>query len=227
VIELSPHDIDLGERAGRDPGDLCPLMDSLETEGMAHPVTVTPGYRLVTGRRRLEACRKLGRAVPAEVITTIAGALEHLARENADGRCAKPMTVNGSQYIRARGIFTAARGYKETFGKRRPVSDRTRQQARAALEDMTSPEMIVAAYRRFRTEPLDLRDRQPSAPRRNRAIESAVAALTGLTDGLRGAMPVVPGISDKDATRWDNDITAAMKILRTFRNQLRETAHER
>lgn len=269
MIELNPRDIDLGERAGRDPGDLTDLMESLDSAGMAHPVTVSPGYRLVTGRRRLEACRKLGCPVPAEVITTVAEALEHLVRENADGRCAKPMSLietlgldaamrelqwwprqppghgdggsnegrhngdlavalgfNAGQYRCAREIFAAARGYREAFGRRHPVDGQVRQHAAAALPSMTSPPAIAAAYRRFKTGVPDLgsRSRRRSAAdgRHERAIESAVAALTGLAAGFASAMPLDPDAVAGNAARWDTEVTKAIRALVAFRKQIRE-----
>jgi hypothetical protein len=272
VIDLSPRDIDLGERAGRDPGDLTPLMESLEADGMTHPVTVTPGYRLVTGRRRLEASRKLGFKVRAEIISTVAEALEYLVRENDDGRCVKPMSIietleldaairelswwpkqphgcggsggtsgdgrhardlaaalgfNTQQYFHAREVFSAARGYRDALGKRHPVDDETRRRAAAALPAMTSPQAIVAAYHRFKTGTPSLRDRRgPVGRQQKHAIESAVAALTGLAAGFRGAMPVGPGIPAETAGHWDADITAAIRTLSSFRKQLREQAND-
>jgi ParB-like nuclease family protein len=269
VIELNPRDIDLGERAGRDPGDLTDLMESLESAGMAHLVTVTPGYRLVTGRRRLEACRKLGHPVPAEVITTVAEALEHLVRENADGRCVKPVSLietmeldaairelqwwpkrppghglpaggdshtgeiaavlglNGQQYRRAREVFMAAHGYRDAFGKRYPVDDETRRRAESALPGMTSLRAITGAHHRFKTGTPSLRDPRAPIPRQQeRAIESAIAALTGLTAGFRSAVPAGPGIPAETAAQWDADITTAMDTLRSFRRQLRKQEHD-
>lgn len=56
---------DLGDRDG----SLGRLMESIKHGGLIHPLTLTADLRLISGRRRLEACKRLGyEAVPAYMI---------------------------------------------------------------------------------------------------------------------------------------------------------------
>lgn len=51
-------------------GNLHPLMDSIKTIGLLHPIVVNRDHLLIAGERRLEACRGLGwKEVPATIVT--------------------------------------------------------------------------------------------------------------------------------------------------------------
>lgn len=92
--EMDIGSIDLGERAGRNLGDLGPLMASIAAEGLHYPITAGPTGRLILGRRRLEACRRLGwRRIPAETITTVQEALDRIRRDAQNVQCVHPLTV--------------------------------------------------------------------------------------------------------------------------------------
>ena len=41
-------------------GNLLPLMDSIKTLGLLHPVIVNKDHSLIAGERRLESCKRLG-----------------------------------------------------------------------------------------------------------------------------------------------------------------------
>jgi ParB-like nuclease family protein len=92
--EVAIRLIRLGRREHRALGDIVPLADSIRDAGLRHPVTVSPRYGLITGRRRLAACQHLGwKEVPYEVLGTVAQALAVFLREDGDPRQALTMTV--------------------------------------------------------------------------------------------------------------------------------------
>lgn len=59
-MKLSINKIHVGERIRRDSGELSELMESIRTVGLIHPVLVNEKNELISGFRRLEACRRLG-----------------------------------------------------------------------------------------------------------------------------------------------------------------------
>lgn len=87
------HEINVGDRARTDLGDLTDLMASIEELGLLQPVVVTEDHELIAGGRRLEACRKLGmtevEVTIAERITDAAGLL---TAERDENTCRKDMT---------------------------------------------------------------------------------------------------------------------------------------
>ncbi len=58
TVEISK--IRTRNRIRQEEGDLSELMDSMRRLGLLNPITVTDGYSLVAGQRRLEAARRLG-----------------------------------------------------------------------------------------------------------------------------------------------------------------------
>ena len=59
-LDRAIDSIVVGIRHRKDPGDLNPLMESIERIGLLQPITITPEGVLVCGWRRLEAVRRLG-----------------------------------------------------------------------------------------------------------------------------------------------------------------------
>lgn len=59
-MKLSIDQIHAGERIRRESGELSELMESIRTVGLIHPVLVNEKNELISGFRRLEACRRLG-----------------------------------------------------------------------------------------------------------------------------------------------------------------------
>jgi ParB-like chromosome segregation protein Spo0J len=91
--------IRLRYRENRSLGDIRPLASSIRDEGLLHPVTISPVYALITGKRRLAAYGWLGRpAISYRMIGTVAEALDVLAAED-DGRQALPMTIAEAIYL--------------------------------------------------------------------------------------------------------------------------------
>lgn len=66
-VEIAKLVIAPGRRPVR---DVEALADSIQRIGLLNPITVTPELRLVTGRNRVEAFKRLGRSrIPANVVT--------------------------------------------------------------------------------------------------------------------------------------------------------------
>jgi hypothetical protein len=83
-----------GRLAHRALGDIGPLADSIRDAGLRRPVTISPGYGLIAGRRRLAAGEHLGwEEIPYRVIGTVPEALAVFTEEDADARQSLPMTI--------------------------------------------------------------------------------------------------------------------------------------
>lgn len=53
-------EIIVGDWSREEIGDIGSLVRSIEKVGLMHPVVVTPDKKLIAGRRRLEAVKRLG-----------------------------------------------------------------------------------------------------------------------------------------------------------------------
>lgn len=93
-LERSLDSIQIGKRHRTDLGDLDPLMESIEREGLLQPITLTPDGALVCGRRRLEALRRLGRRTTnVWVRSGITDRLSQLLAEQNDNALHKPLSL--------------------------------------------------------------------------------------------------------------------------------------
>lgn len=69
VARMALDAIRIGRRHRRNLGDIDTLVASIRDLGLLHPPAVTLDGRLIAGRRRLEAVRRLGwREVPVNVV---------------------------------------------------------------------------------------------------------------------------------------------------------------
>ena len=59
-MKLKIEDVKVGERIRQEMGDLTSLKDSILEVGLLNPIIVNEEYELLSGLRRLEACRELG-----------------------------------------------------------------------------------------------------------------------------------------------------------------------
>lgn len=91
-LDRTLDSIKVGSRHRKDPGDLRPLMQSIEELGLLQPITVTPDGVLICGWRRLEAIRRLGRrTVSVWVRSGISDRLHLLMAEQDDNALHKPL----------------------------------------------------------------------------------------------------------------------------------------
>ena len=70
-MKLDIEDIKTGSRIREEIGDITQLMQSIQEVGLISPIIVNEEYELLSGFRRLEACRQLGwTEIEAKVIET-------------------------------------------------------------------------------------------------------------------------------------------------------------
>ena len=91
-LDRALDSITVGLRHRKDPGDLRPLMESIERLGLLQPTTITPEGVLVCGWRRLEAVRRLGwRTMKVWVRSGISDRLSLLLAEQDENQLHKPL----------------------------------------------------------------------------------------------------------------------------------------
>ncbi|MET0860343.1 MAG: ParB N-terminal domain-containing protein [Microbacterium sp.] len=92
-LERSIDSIRIGSRHRTDLGDIDALADSIQSQGMLQPITVTPEGILVCGARRLAALRHLGvRKVNVWVRSGLSDRLTQLLAERDDNALHKSLT---------------------------------------------------------------------------------------------------------------------------------------
>ena len=70
-MNISINDIKISNRIRQNLGELDILAESIEKMGLIHPVIISEKYELLSGHRRLEACKTLGRETIEVKIVTI------------------------------------------------------------------------------------------------------------------------------------------------------------
>lgn len=99
-LERSLDSIIVGVRHRTDLGDLDPLMESIEQEGVLQPITLTPDGVLVCGLRRLEALRRLGkRTTNVWVRSGLTDRLSQLLAEQSENALHKPLSVSEAEAL--------------------------------------------------------------------------------------------------------------------------------
>ena len=74
--------IKIGERIRSDSGDLESLVNSIQTVGLIHPISLNENNELLSGYRRLLACKKLGwEEIDAKIIQLDGKKLDQLHYE--------------------------------------------------------------------------------------------------------------------------------------------------
>lgn len=88
-------DIQIGERARQDLGDLSDLAQSIKYFSLLAPPVVTGDLRLIAGHRRIEACKSLGTmAIPVLVAEHVVDAADLLRAERDENTCRKAMVAS-------------------------------------------------------------------------------------------------------------------------------------
>ena len=69
ALFLPIDSIQIGERHRKDIADLSELKQSIEANGLLHPIVVSPENKLISGLRRLKAYKELGhREIPVTIM---------------------------------------------------------------------------------------------------------------------------------------------------------------
>lgn len=121
-LDRSIDGITVGQRHRRDPGDLNPLMESMQRFGLLQPVTITPDGYLICGYRRLEAAKSLGwSTLRVWVRSGVSDELTRLLAERDENTTHKPLAADEAAELYAELVVLiaedAARRQKATqFG---------------------------------------------------------------------------------------------------------------
>src|SRR5947207_9096145 len=99
ISKMSIDKIVVNERFRQDLGDqdgsLDALVDSIKERGLLQPLAVTPDAKLIAGRRRLEAVRKLGWSeIPVHIVSGLDDAVQSLKAERDENVCRKDFTLS-------------------------------------------------------------------------------------------------------------------------------------
>lgn len=132
-------DIKIGARHRRDMGDLAKLADNIKTEGLLHPVGVTPENELVFGYRRLIACRD--HLSWTEIDTRTVNVSSIVAGEYAENAIRKDFTV--SERVAILDTIKLRKHGGDRGNQYKPLSMEKRQDENLHLAKITSPDEAV------------------------------------------------------------------------------------
>jgi hypothetical protein len=260
--------IRVGDRTRADPGDLGPLIDSIATSGLLHPVLIAPGGDLISGYRRLLAIEKMGAAdVPVRAVATFEQSAPFLRAERLDPQCAVPMTadelislVDAAASLRTVPVGECRDHFMDAFGMCWETAQRVRQVLAAARtgRDRRATEALVLIDRILAGESIRVRGRngrlhdlgiagawrgwtignravpakaeppaapvarRPPKPSQAASLASAVASLSGLTNGLSTVTQISPDVDPGDAAAWAQAVARATRVLRKLNLILKE-----
>jgi ParB-like nuclease domain len=167
-------DVVVGDRVRTGPGDLDGLAASIRAVGLLNPIVVTSGHLLISGWRRLDACRALGMSeVPAVAAQYITDVVDRLVAEREEGTCHKEMTVAEKLALGTR--IEALPRPADPPGSQVHPDPRERRLARAELAAYAvgmgrTAYYLARAVRRYTQDP-----QQPEAVRQ--AARDALAAM--------------------------------------------------
>ena len=81
-MKIQIEDILIQDRIRQDVGDLSELISSIKSVGLIHPIVLNEKYELLTGYRRLQACKLLGwETVDCTIVNTTGDAVQELDYE--------------------------------------------------------------------------------------------------------------------------------------------------
>lgn len=111
-------DIEVGERARDDLGDIGELATSIAAVGLLNPITVTRDLRLISGGRRLAAVRSLGWVEVPVTVSDLANLADILRAEGDENTCRKALTPFEASRLRERRAEALRPKAKERKGGR-------------------------------------------------------------------------------------------------------------
>ncbi len=78
-MQLQIDEIQIGQRIRKTAGDISALKSSIEQVGLLNPIIVNEQHELISGFRRLEACRQLGwTKIEVKVVPTMDNDIQEL-----------------------------------------------------------------------------------------------------------------------------------------------------
>jgi ParB family chromosome partitioning protein len=155
-------------------------------------------------------------------------------------RIGEALGMNASHYVRARELWQASHGYKESAGTRTPVPDEARDRAAALMAGITARADIGHAYYLYRQYPGDF-TRARSGPEGGQAmpvrstrgdgrrspqrvqavqIQQGLASMTGTLAALMHIRTVDSAVPAGQLDDWADEITDMIRDLSTFRRRL-------
>ncbi len=97
-MKVAIEDIHIKERLRMDEGDLQTLAQSIEKIGLIQPVVISEEYELLSGYRRLHACKMLGwETIEVKLVTVGEDALKRLDWEYHENLGRKDLTPEEEQ----------------------------------------------------------------------------------------------------------------------------------
>ena len=101
-MKIKIDDVLIGERIRKSGENLESLMQSIRQVGLLHPIFITPDRRLISGFRRLQACRQLGwTEIDALVIDSTGDAVKELDLEFQENLGRRDLTEEDLQKYEA------------------------------------------------------------------------------------------------------------------------------
>jgi ParB family chromosome partitioning protein len=97
-MKVAIEDIRIKERLRTDEGDLETLAQSIETMGLIQPIVISEEYELLSGYRRLHACKMLGwETIEVKLVTVGDDELKRLDWEYHENIGRKDLTPDEQQ----------------------------------------------------------------------------------------------------------------------------------
>ncbi len=111
-------DVKINNRIRQDLGDIDTLAQSIEKMGLIHPVIISEKYELLSGYRRLQACKKLGwDTIQVKIVTIGDDDLKKIDWEYHENIGRKDLSVDETKrYVAKRESFMAPK-YKSVWSK--------------------------------------------------------------------------------------------------------------
>lgn len=193
------------------------LSDPRHVEPLAKPLSVAEAMSLDAALRDLRWWPQAPRGARTEPY------IGHKRQQ----RIAHVLGMNRAQYVQARDLWAAAQGYRQSKVVRHPLPPQDQQHASELVAGITKRSEIRSAYEAYKNGPPPppippARSRKLPVRAQARAIEAALATMHGVITGLCGTGELDPAIPADITARWEDETTAAIRALTSFRKTLRE-----
>ena len=128
-MNISIDQIKVGKRTRKYLGDIDALAKSIDEVGLLHPIVLDKEYKLIAGRRRIEAFKKLGRdKIDGRIVSNLTEAYDLLKAERDENVCRM-------DFVRTEALALAER--LESM-ERKAAAERQRQAGIANLPTVSS-----------------------------------------------------------------------------------------